>query len=212
GRRLAGDVVGAAAVERLVRRHAAEAGAGQRRVRAALAVRQDRGAAARQLLLGAAAAERDVGLRLRELGVGLDVDLPAGEARGEAGVHALLADRERELVVRHDDGRFLVVVVEVDLADARGRPRLRDEARRLGVPRDDVDLLAAELRDDHAHARAARADAGADRVDSLCVRLDGDLRAIAGLAGDAADVDETVRDLGHLELEQRLDQLRIAAR
>ena len=102
----------------------------------------------------------------------------------------------------------LAVVVEVDLAHARRRERLRDEAGRLGVPRDDVDLLAAELGDDHAHARAARADAGADRVDALGVRLDGDLRAVAGLARDAADLDEAVGDLGHLELEQRLDQLR----
>src|SRR5581483_7493958 len=69
-----------------------------------------------------------------------------------------------------------------------------------------------KLGDDHAHTRAARADAGADRVDTLGVRLDRDLRAIAGLAGDAADLHEPVGDLWHLELEQRLDQLRIAAR
>src|SRR5262249_51386493 len=61
-------------------------------------------------------------------------------------------------------------------------------------------------------ARAARADACADRVDALRVRLDRDLRAIARLAGDAADVDETVGDLRYLELEQRLDELGIAAR
>src|SRR5204863_5028810 len=76
----------------------------------------------------------------------------------------------------------------------------------------DVDLLAAELGDDHAHTRAARADAGADRVDALSVRLDGDLRAVAGLACDAADLDEPVGDLGDLELEQRLDQLGIPPR
>ena len=44
------------------------------------------------------------------------------------------------------------------------------------------------------------------------MRLDRDLGAVAGLAGDAADLDEAVRDLGHLELEERLDQLGIAAR
>ena len=49
-------------------------------------------------------------------------------------------------------------------------------------------------------------------IDALRVRLDRDLRAVAGLASDAADLDETVGDLGHLELEQRLDQLGIAAR
>jgi hypothetical protein len=46
----------------------------------------------------------------------------------------------------------------------------------------------------------------------LGVRLDRDLRAVARLAGDTADLDEPVGDLGHLELEQRLDQLGVAAR
>ena len=67
-------------------------------------------------------------------------------------------------------------------------------------------------RHDHAHARAARADAGADRVDAVGVGDDGDLRAVAGLAGDAGDLDQAVGDLGHLELEELLDQLGVAAR
>src|SRR5207237_1591591 len=65
---------------------------------------------------------------------------------------------------------------------------------------------------DHTDARAARADAGTDRVDALGVRLDRDLRAVAGLAGDAPDLDEAVGDLRHLELEERPDQLRVPAR
>src|SRR5690348_8737932 len=199
--------------ELLVRRDAAVAGAGKGRVRAALAGRENRGAAAGELGVRVAIArEGRLGLLGRELGVGLDVDLPAGQARGQAGVHALLADRERELVVRHDDGGLLALVVEVDLAHARRRERLRDEARGLRVPRDDVDLLAAQLGDDHAHARAARADARADGVDALGVRLDRDLRSIARLAGDGTDLDQAVRDLRDLELEQRPDQLRVAAR
>src|SRR5439155_565187 len=138
----------------LVRRHTAVLRAGQRGVRTTLAVGEDRAATAGVVLptFAVAAAEGRVGLGLRELGVALDVDLPAGKARGEAGVHALLADRERELVVGDDDGRFLRVVVEIHLADARGRQRLRDEARRLRIPRDDVDLLAAQLGHDHTHA------------------------------------------------------------
>ncbi len=39
------------------------------------------------------------------LGVRPDVDPPAGEAGGEAGVLALLADRQRQLVVRHGHPR-----------------------------------------------------------------------------------------------------------
>ena len=78
---------------------AAVGGAGQRRVRAALAVREHRAAAAGVLLVVARAGVRRVGLGLGELGLGLDVDLPAGETGREPGVQALLADRERELVV-----------------------------------------------------------------------------------------------------------------
>ena len=89
-------------------RDAAETRAGQCSVRAALAVRKDRRATSGVVLaaFAVAAAEGRFGLRLGELGVALDVDLPAGETRGEAGVHALLADRERKLVVGNDDGRL----------------------------------------------------------------------------------------------------------
>src|SRR3712207_7395780 len=58
-------------------------------------------------------------------------------------------------------------VVHEHLAHARGAERLGHKAGRLVVVGDDVDLLAAQLRDDHAHARAARTDAGADRVDTV---------------------------------------------
>src|SRR5690606_29455856 len=43
------------------------------------------------------------GLGLLVLGVRVDVDPPAGEAGGEAGVLPLLADRQRELEVGDDD-------------------------------------------------------------------------------------------------------------
>ena len=41
------------------------------------------------------------------LALRLDVDLIAGELRGQAGILPLLADGERELVVRHDDAAAL---------------------------------------------------------------------------------------------------------
>ena len=129
-----------------------------------------------------------------------------------AGVEPVLADRERELVVGHDHGGLLGLVVHQHLAHARGRQRLRDEPRRLLVEGDDVDLLAAELGHDHAHARAARAHAGAHRVDPGGVRDDRDLRPVAGLARHVLDLDQAVGDLRHLELEQRADQLGRAPR
>ena len=60
--------------------------------------------------------------------------------------------------------------------------------------------------------RAAGADAGADRVDVVVVRPDRDLRAVAGLAGAGLDLDDAVGDLGHLELEQPLDEAGVGAR
>src|SRR3954452_17535768 len=156
------DRVGREPRERLVHRETAERRARQRGVRAAAAADRDGLAAPARLLLVLLLRAR----RRGELGLGLDVDAPAREAGGEAGVLALAPDRQRELVVGDDDRRLLGLVVHEDLADTGGRQRLGDEARRIRVPRDDVDLLAAELGDDHADARAARADAGADGIDA----------------------------------------------
>src|SRR6201996_8798940 len=178
-----------------------------RRVRTATAGGQNRHAAAVE---GLFALVLDVGFLRGELGLRLDVDAPAGQAGGEAGVLTVAPDRQRELVVGDDHGRLALLVVDDDLADAGRGERFGDEPGGLLVVRDDVDLLAAQLGDDHADARAARADAGADRVDPVGVGDDGDLRAVAGLAGDADDFHQAVRDLRHLELEQRFDQLRAA--
>src|SRR3712207_1070846 len=103
------------------------------------------------------------------------------------------------------------VVVDEHLAHARGAERLGDEPGGLVVVGDDIDLLAAQLGDDHAHARTARADARADRVDALGVRDHGDLGAVAGLARDVLDLHQAVGDLRHLELEELLDELRVTA-
>ena len=175
-----------------MRRQAAVGRAGDRGVRAAAAVGEDRHAAAVGLLF---ALVLDLGFLGGELGLGLDVDAPAGQAGGEAGVLAVAADRQRELVVGHDHGRLALLVVDDHLAHARRRKRFGDEAGGLVVVGNDVDLLAAQLGDDHPHPRAARADAGADRVDPVGVGDDGDLRAVAGLAGDADDLDQLVGDL-----------------
>ena len=72
-----------------------------------------------------------------------------------------------------------------------------------------MSIFSPRSSDTTMRTREPRADAGADRVDLLDVRLDGDLRAVARLACDASDLDEPVGDLGHLELEERLDQLGI---
>src|SRR3954467_12437963 len=69
------DDVGVLAFQRLVAVEAAVPGAGQRGVRAAAAVREDRVAAAADVL-GVLLAVPALGLALRELGLGADVDAP----------------------------------------------------------------------------------------------------------------------------------------
>src|SRR5439155_2170198 len=71
------------------------------------------------------------GLLLGQLGLALDVDAPTGEARGQAGVLALLADRERELVVGNDDVGGAGGLVDADLLHLGRRQRLHDEVDRF---------------------------------------------------------------------------------
>src|SRR3954451_10547715 len=149
---------------------------------------------------------------LRFLGLGQDVDIPAGELRGKPDVLAAAPDGERELVVRHHDLDAVGVLVEHDLDDLGRLQRVDDEGRLVGRPRDDVDLLALELADDRLHARAAHADAGADRIDRRVARDHADLRPRAGVAGDGLHLDDAVVDLGHLLREQLRHELRVGAR
>src|SRR5262249_1823670 len=121
-------------------------------------------------------------LRLRD-----EIDLPAREPRGEARVLAALSDRERELVVRHGDQHLLLRLHHLRLDHLGGREGARDEDDRIAAPGNDVDLLAPQLANDGLDARALDADAGAHRIDLVVVRDDRDLRARAGLAGDALD-------------------------
>src|SRR5688572_16684376 len=145
-----------------------------------------------------------LGLRLHlgaDLGLAADVDPPARDLRREARVLAFLADREREVAVRHDDVRGLLLRDDVHPDHRRRRERVRDELLGRVVVLDDLDTLATELVRDRLHAQPALADACADRVEPGLARTDRDLGTRARLARDAHDLDLPVIDLGHLELE-----------
>ena len=109
--------------------------------------------------------------------LGQDVDVPAGELRGEPHVLAAAADGERQLALGHHHLDAVGILVEHDLGHLGRRQRVDDEGRRIRVPLDDVDLLALQLVDHGLHALAAHADAGADGIDRGILGDDGDLGA-----------------------------------
>ena len=151
----------------------------------------------------------DTGGEVGHLGLGPDVDPQPGEPRGQTGVLALLADRERQLEVRHDHLGGREFLVDPDLLDLRRSEGPGDEVVAVVGERDDVDLLAPELVDDLADPRPASSHAGTDGIDVAVVRGDGDLGPLAGLPGARQDLDDTVGDLGNLELEEPLDEPRV---
>src|SRR5271165_252857 len=143
----------------------------------------------------------------------LDVDLPPEQLRGEAHVLPLLADGQRELAVV--DYNFEMLLSAVDhghAADLGGLQSLLSKRDRILVILNDVDLLAAQLADDRLHAHALHADAGADGVDVLVLRHDGDLRALPSFARDGANHDRAVINFWNFRLEQMLHEFRRGAR
>src|SRR4051812_33792150 len=150
-------------------------------------------------------------LELVDLRLAVDVDAPAGELRREPNVLALLADRERELVVGDDQLHAMAFGVDDDALDLGRGNRIADEARRVVIVRDDVDLFAAKLLDDRLNAAALHADARADRVDVAVARRDGDLGASTGLTRARLDANDLLVDLGDLLLEQLLEQALVRA-
>ena len=143
---------------------------------------------------------------------GENVDVPAGQLRGEPHVLAAPADGQRKLLVGNHDLDALALFVEHHLGDFGRRQRVDDEGRDVVRPRNDVDLLALQFVDHGLHARAAHADAGADRIDRGIARNHGDLGARAGIAGHRLDLDDAVVDFRHFLREQLGHELRMGAR
>src|SRR5260370_16315636 len=119
---------------------------------------------------------------LRLLGLGQDVDVPSGELRAEADVLTAPSDGQAQLIVGHHDFDAALLLVHHHFGDLGRGERIDYESRRIGRPRDNVDLLALQLADDRLDPAAAHPDAGADRIDAAVARDDRDLGAAARVA------------------------------
>ena len=171
------------------------------------------GLAARPSALGASAGGTGV-LARRDASSGADVDPPAGQPGGEPGVLALLADRQRQLVVGHDDpGRAA-------RPGRRSRPRCT-LAGDSASPTNSAGSSDQSTMSIFSPCSSVidRSDPGAHRADAAPLALTpGAVERTAilvrwpGLAGDRADLDRAVGDLRHLQREQLADQVRVGAR
>ena len=85
------------------------------------------------------------------------------------------------------------------------------ESRRVGVPLDDVDLLALQFADHRLDARTPHANAGADGVNARVVGNHGDLGARAGIPGHRLDLDDAVVNFRNLLGKQLGHEVGVAA-
>ena len=143
---------------------------------------------------------------------GHDVELPAGKLARQAHVLAAAADRLRKLVLGDGDVHRMLFFVDDDRLHFGRRHRVDDELRGAVVPQHDVDALAVQFVRHRLHARTAHADAGADRIGAVVVREHGDLGAVARIARARLDLDETLADFRHFELEELHHQFGRGAR
>src|SRR5690606_3057995 len=138
-------------------------------------------------------------------------NLPAAQPRRQPGVLPLLADSQRQLVIRYHGAGGLLLVVQEHLHDLGRAQRVGHEAGRVRRPLDDVDLLAPQLLHHGLHARPARTDARAHRVYVGVVRVHRDLGAAPGLAGHRLNLHDAVVNFRDLQLEQPLQPARMRA-
>ena len=103
--------------------------------------------------------------------------------------------------------RVAAVGVHLHALELRRGERLRHVVLHVGVPAHDVDLLAVQLANDVAHARALQANAGAHGVHLLVQRAHRKLRAVARIARDAHDFNHAVGDFTDFKAEQGAHEL-----
>src|SRR6185437_8110988 len=140
------------------------------------------------------------------------IELPAGELAREPDVLPAAADGLRELLLRDRDVHAVRILIDDDRHDFRRRHGIDDELRRVLVVGNDIHPLAGNLVGDRLHARAAHADTRAHRIDARIIAAHRDLGTHARVTGGSQDLDETLADLRHLELEELDQKLRRRAR
>ena len=106
----------------------------------------------------------------------------------------------------------MTILIDHDRGHFGRRQGANDKLRRIRRPENDIDALTSEFVGYRRHAHAAHADTGADRIDTLIVRLDRDLGTHARVARRRLDFEQTVVDFRHFHFEELDDEFRRRAR
>ena len=139
--------------------------------------------------------------------VTVNVDGVAGELRGELDVQSATANGKRHLVGAKEHLGMLGLLVDADGGDLGRAQGALDEQDGIAGVVDHVDVLVAQLSNDAMDSRALDAHACAHRVDAVVVALNGNLGALAWLAGHGANHNQAIVYLGHLKLKEAAQEL-----
>ncbi|MCY1415579.1 hypothetical protein D9M71_310680 [compost metagenome] len=150
--------------------------------------------------------------------LGLDVRFghhvqgPAGKLAGQAHVLAATTNGLGQVVFGNGDVHCMGIFVDDDRHHFGRSHGVDHELRRVVVPQDDIDALAAQFAGYGLDAGTAHADAGALRVDALVLGANGDLGAGTRVTGGGHHFDQLFGDFRHFDAEQFDQHLRRGAR
>ena len=140
-----------------------------------------------------------------------DLDVPAHQAGGKAGVLTLAADRLAEVLLGNGDMNTFFGFVDLDVDEFGGFEGFADQLGGIFAPADDVDLFVVEFANDVFDARSTHAHTGTDGVDLWVDTPDSHLGAESGFTGDAAQLHRVVGNLVDLGFEQTTHEVRMTA-
>src|SRR5690554_888676 len=146
------------------------------------------------------------------LGLGHDVDTPAGQFRSKADVLPATANRLGQIILGHGNIHGMRFLVDQNRRNIRRRHGVDNELGRVVIPQDDIDTLILQLAGYRLYTRTAHADTGTYRIDATVIGLDRDLGPRARISRRTLDLNELFSNLGNLDLEQLHDQFRTGAR
>ena len=143
---------------------------------------------------------------------GHNINVPAGQLRGEAHILSTPPDGEAQLLIRHHHIDALHVFIKHHFGNFRRSQRIDDERSRVGRPRNNIDLFALQLIDHGLNPTAAHANTRADRINSRIIRNHADFGPAARVARDGTHFDDAVINFRHFLHEQFRHKGRVSAR